>query len=206
MFSSVGFVSLVPGAADPAPHSAPNPQRFHPGPWSLTLDTAPSFVSDASWQFDGGETTLSYLSQMAGITVASFPSAAVGVSVAIALARGLASRGGESLGNFRAGPHPLPLLRAAPDLTRRRHRARFAGRDPEPLALRHGAHPHRRHPDDRDRAVASQEAIKLLSGDGGGFFNTNSAHPFENPTAVSNLVEMLLMLLVPAALTATFGR
>jgi K+-transporting ATPase ATPase A chain len=183
-----------------------NPQGFGSGPWDLSFNTASSFVSNTSWQFYGGETTLSYFSQMLGITVASFTSCATGMAVAAAMIRGLARRDSDRLGNFwvdmtRSTLYvlvPVALLAAlllvatgVPQTLERSIDVHGISGLPQTLAI---------------GPVASQEAIKLMSGDGGGFFNTNSAHPFENPTAVSNFVEILLMLLIPAAFTATFGR
>jgi potassium-transporting ATPase potassium-binding subunit len=183
-----------------------NPQHFASGPWALSFNTASSFVSNTSWQFYGGETTLSYFSQMAGITVASFTSCAVGMAVAVALIRGLVRRETDRLGNFWVDLTrsllyvliPLSILGglflvsqgAIQNLS---HYLRFSG--PTHLGQTIAMGP-----------VGSQEVIKLLSGDGGGFFNTNSAHPFENPTGLASVVEALLMLLIPAAMTYTFGR
>jgi K+-transporting ATPase ATPase A chain len=183
-----------------------NPQGFASGPWGLSFNTASSFVSNTSWQFYGGETTLSYFSQMAGITVASFTSCAVGMAVAVALIRGLARRETTQLGNFwvdlvRSLLYVLlPLsvlgglfLVSQGSIQNLSKYLTVGG--PTHLGQTIAMGP-----------VGSQEAIKLLSGDGGGFFNTNSAHPFENPTGLANFVEILLMLLIPAAMTYTFGR
>jgi potassium-transporting ATPase potassium-binding subunit len=184
-----------------------NPQGFTlSGPWNLSFNTASSFVSNTSWQYYAGETTLSDFSQMAGITVASFTSMAAGMAVAAALIRGLARRSGDQLGIFwvdlvRSLLYVvLPLACIASIIL-------VATGVPQTLGdyLRANG-PTGSHQTIAIGPVASQEAIKLLSGDGGGFFNVNSAHPFENPSGISNLVEMLLMLLVPGAFTATFGR
>jgi potassium-transporting ATPase potassium-binding subunit len=183
-----------------------NPQAFHSGPWSLSFNTASSFISNTSWQFYAGERTLSDFSQMAGITVASFTSCATGMAVAAALIRGLAARGTDRLGNFwvdltRSVLYVLLPLAAIASI--------FLVASGVPQTIEH--YLSARGPTGLSQSiaigpVASQEAIKLLSGDGGGFFNVNSAHPFENPTGLSNFVEILLMLLIPAAFTATFGR
>jgi potassium-transporting ATPase potassium-binding subunit len=183
-----------------------NPQGFASGPWTLSFNTASSFVSNTSWQFYAGETTLSYFSQMAGITVASFTSMAVGMAVAVAFIRGLARRESSALGNFWVDLTrsllyiilPLSILGglflvSQGALQNLSHYLTAGGLTHVSQTIAMGP-------------VGSQEAIKLLSGDGGGFFNTNSAHPFENPTGLSNFVEALLMLLIPAALTYTFGR
>ena len=183
-----------------------NPQGFISGPWDLSFNTASSFVSNTSWQFYGGETTLSYFSQMAGITVASFTSCAVGMAVAVALIRGWVRRETTLLGNFwvdltRSLVYVLVPLSVVGGLflVSQGVIQNLAGYvtvgGPTHLAQTIAMGP-----------VASQEVIKLLSGDGGGFFNTNSAHPFENPTGLTNFVEAMLMLLIPAAMTSTFGR
>jgi K+-transporting ATPase ATPase A chain len=184
-----------------------DPQGFsHSAPWDLTFNTASSFVSNTSWQYYAGEATLSDFSQMAGITVASFSSCATGMAVAAAVIRGFGQRDAEKLGNFWVDLTRsilyvlLPLCVLASILL-------IATGVPQTLG--HYLHAHGPAGLAQTIAlgpVASQESIKLLSGDGGGFFNTNSAHPFENPTAVSNFIETLLMLLIPAAFTATFGR
>jgi potassium-transporting ATPase potassium-binding subunit len=184
-----------------------NPQGFtHSGPWDLSFNTASSFVSNTSWQYYAGETTLSDFSQMAGITVASFTSMATGMAVAAAVIRGFARRGTDRLGSFWVDAIRsllyvvLPLAALASILL-------VATGVPQTLGHYLSAHGPTGLPQSiAIGPVASQEAIKLMSGDGGGFFNVNSAHPFENPTGISNLVEMLLMLLIPAAFTATFGR
>jgi K+-transporting ATPase ATPase A chain len=184
-----------------------DPQGFtHSGPWDLSFNTASSFVSNTSWQYYAGETTLSDFSQMAGITVASFTSCATGMAVAAAVIRGLGRRGTDRLGNFWvdltrsllyvllpvAALASIVLVATGVPQTLEHY---LSAHGPTGLAQTIAIGP-----------VASQEAIKLMSGDGGGFFNTNSAHPFENPTGISDFVEILLMLLIPATFTATFGR
>ena len=184
-----------------------DPQGFtHSGPWDLSFNTASSFVSNTSWQYYAGETTLSDFSQMAGITVASFTSCATGMAVAAAVIRGLGRRGTDRLGNFWVDLTRsllyvlLPIAALAAILL-------VATGVPQTLEHYLNAHgPTGLSQTIAIGPVASQEAIKLMSGDGGGFFNTDSAHPFENPTGISNFVEILLMLLIPAAFTATFGR
>jgi potassium-transporting ATPase potassium-binding subunit len=176
----------------------------------LAWNTAVSFATNTNWQSYSGESTMSYLAQMAGLAWHNFTSAAAGIGVALALARGLTRRGGPggpaTLGNFwadlvRATLYvllPLSFLVAlflvsqgvvqtlAPNL--------------EVQTLEHARQVIALGP------VASQEAIKMLGTNGGGFFNANSAHPFENPTPLVNLVQMLLIFLVPAGLTFTYGR
>ena len=184
-----------------------NPQGFgHSGPWDLSFNTASSFVSNTSWQYYAGETTLSDFSQMAGITVASFTSCATGMAVAAAVIRGLSRRGTDRLGNFWVDLTRSLLYVLLPVAVLASILLVATG---VPQTLEHYLTAHGLTGLARTIAigpVASQEAIKLMSGDGGGFVNTNSAHPFENPTAISNMVEILLMLLIPAAFTATFGR
>jgi K+-transporting ATPase ATPase A chain len=192
-----------------------NPQRFGsalaprgsiPLTPDLAFNTAVSFMTNTSWQAYSGEATLSYLSQMLGVAVQSFASGATGMAVAVALIRGFVRESAARLGNFwvdvtRATLYvllPLSLLGAlflcsqGVIQTLRPYK--------EVPTLEGGAQKIALGP------VASQEPIKLLSSDGGGFFNANSAHPFENPTPLTNFVEMLLMLAIPAGLTYTFGR
>ena len=183
-----------------------NPQQFAAVAPDLALNTAVSFTTNTSWQSYAGETTLSYLSQMAGLTVQSFLSAATGIAVAVALIRGFARRTSETIGNFWVDLTRITLYVLLPICIVASLFLVWQG-VPQTLGgyvdatTLEGAHQVlARGP------VASQEAVKLLSGDGGGFFNVNSAHPFENPGPVSGLVEMLLIFLIGAALTYTFGR
>jgi potassium-transporting ATPase potassium-binding subunit len=172
----------------------------------LALNTAVSFVTNTSWQSYAGETTLSYASQMAGIAVQSFLSAAAGLSVAIAFIRGFARRRSPTIGNFwvdltRGTLYvllPISVLAAVFLLAEGVPQTLLASADV--TTLEGGHQLIARGP------VATQETIKLLSGDGGGFFNANSAHPFENPTPLTNLAEVVLIFLLGAALTNCFGR
>jgi K+-transporting ATPase ATPase A chain len=168
-----------------------NPQQFDAVRPDLALNTAVSFATNTSWQSYAGETTLSYLTQMAGITVQSFLSAAAGIAVAIALVRGFARGSVETIGNVwvdltRATLYVLlPICGFA---------ALFFVWQGVPQTL--GGYVHATTLEGVPQLlargpIASQEAIKLLSGDGGGFFNANSAHPFEDPTAFAGLIEML---------------
>ena len=183
-----------------------NPQQLSALSPDLAFDTALSFVTNTSWQSYSGEVTLSYLAQMVGIAVQSFLSAATGMAVAMALIRGFARRSASTIGNFwidltRGTLYVLlPICVAAavffvaqgvPQTLAQYIEAKTITGGTQLIAL---------------GPVATQEAIKLLSGDGGGFFNVNSAHPFENPTPLTNLVEMVLILSLGAALTNTFGR
>ena len=173
----------------------------------LSFNTAVSFTTSTSWQAYAGETTLSYLSQMAGIVTQSFLSAATGMAILAAVIRGLARQGATSIGNFWADMVrstlyillPLSLVLAlalvsegviqtfAPSA----HASMLQSSRDQAIAV---------------GPVASQVAIKQLSaGDGGGFFNASSAHPLENPTPLSNFLEMLAILIIPAALCSTFG-
>ncbi|MBV9472757.1 MAG: potassium-transporting ATPase subunit KdpA, partial [Solirubrobacterales bacterium] len=183
-----------------------NPQKFHSGTWDVTFNTASSFVTNTNWQYYGGETTLSYFSQMAGLTVQNFLSAGVGIAVAVAMIRGFIGRSGASLGNFWQDLvrtvlwvlTPLSIVLALVlvfqgAIQNFSHYLVTSG--PTGLSNQIAMGP-----------VASQEAIKLLGTNGGGFFNTNSAHPFENPTGFTNLLEMLAVLVIPAALVFMYGR
>jgi K+-transporting ATPase ATPase A chain len=190
-----------------------NPMGYHSAPWNVTFNTVSSFLTNTNWQYYGGETTMSYFSQMAGLTVQNFASAAVGIVVAVALIRGIVGRvsdgdaaGASSIGNFWQDMVRTTLYVLLPisfvvalvlvwqgSIQNFSHYLSFTG-------LTHLAQTIAMGP------VASQEAIKLLGTNGGGFFNTNSAHPFENPTGFSNFVEMLTVLLIPAALVFTYGR
>ncbi|MHB8694844.1 MAG: potassium-transporting ATPase subunit KdpA [Solirubrobacteraceae bacterium] len=183
-----------------------NPQGFsHSGPWNLSFNTASSFVSNTSWQYYAGETTLSDFAQMAGITVASFTSCATGMAVAAAVIRGLGRRGSDRLGNFWSDLIRSTLYVLLPLAVLASILLVATG---VPQTIQH--YLHAQGPTGLSQTiaigpVASQEAIKLMSGDGGGFFNVNSAHPFENPTGVSNFIEIVLMLLIPAAFTVVGG-
>jgi K+-transporting ATPase ATPase A chain len=183
-----------------------NPQALDPVAPDLALNTAVSFATNTSWQSYSGETTLSYLSQMAGITVQSFLSGATGIAVAVALVRGFARGSARTIGNFWVDLTRITLYLLLPICVIVALFLIWSG-VPQTLGpyvdatTLSGVHQIlARGP------VASQEAIKLISGDGGGFFNANSAHPFENPTALTGFVEVLLIFLLGAALTNTFGR
>ncbi len=205
VFSAVFFVVLYVILRTQGIHPW-NPEGFDSGPWDLSFNTAASVVTNTNWQYSGGETTLTYFSQMAGLAVQNFVSAAVGMAVLAAVIRGLASRGAKELGNFWrdvtrtllyillplsfVGALVLVSQGAIQTLAGWVSYQTVTGLD-QTLALGPGA---------------SQIAIKQLGTNGGGFFNVNSSMPFENPTQFSNFVELLFILLIPAALTATFGR
>jgi K+-transporting ATPase ATPase A chain len=183
-----------------------NPEGFGSGPWDLSFNTASSFVTNTNWQYYGGETTLSYFSQMAGLAVQNFVSAAVGIAVVVAMIRGIVARGGREIGNFwqdlvRALLYvlvPLSILGAL--LLASQGVVQGLGGGSVAHTLSGGPQTLPGGP------VASQEAIKLLGTNGGGFFNVNSAFPFENPSGFTNFVEMLLILLIPTSLTYAYGR
>src|SRR5215468_8588939 len=183
-----------------------NPQGMTGVREDLALNTAVSFTTNTNWQNYGGETTLSYFAQMAGLTVHNFLSAAAGIAMAIALIRGFVRRSAQTVGNFwvdltRATLYVLlPIsivaglffvwqgmpqnLHAYVDATTVEGAKQTMAQGP----------------------VASQIVIKTLGTNGGGFFNVNAAHPYENPTALSNLLTMVLEFTIGAALTMTFGR
>ncbi|MBK9303899.1 MAG: potassium-transporting ATPase subunit KdpA [bacterium] len=177
---------------------------------AIAFNTAVSFATNTNWQSYGGETTMSHFTQMAALTVQNFLSAATGMAVAVALARGFVRRGAETLGSFwvdlvRGTLYvllPLSLLCAGLLVSQgvvQSGRSELRAALVEPLA------------DAPMQAiaigpVASQVAIKQLGTNGGGYYNTNSAHPLENPTPLSNLVQVLAILLLPAAFCFAFGR
>jgi K+-transporting ATPase ATPase A chain len=183
-----------------------NPQGFHSGTWDLTFNTTSSFITNTNWQYYGGETTLTYFSQMAGLAVQNFVSAAVGIVVVIALIRGIAARSGKSLGNFWQDLTrcilyillPLSIVGAIVLVSQGVIQNFSAYSTAHTVVGGSQLIPF--------GPVASQEVIKELGTNGGGFFNANSAYPFENPTAFSNFFEMLLILAIPASLTYTYGR
>jgi K+-transporting ATPase ATPase A chain len=183
-----------------------NPDGFGAVDPYLALNTAVSFVTNTNWQNYLGEQTMSHLTQMAGLTVQNFASAGVGIAVAVALVRGIARRRQETIGNFwvdltRAVLHvllPLSILLAllllARGVVENFHGARAVTTVAGASQRLTGG------------PVASQEAIKELGTNGGGFYNANSAHPYENPDPLTNFLEMLALLVIPFALTATYGR
>jgi K+-transporting ATPase ATPase A chain len=172
----------------------------------LAYNTSVSFDTNTNWQNYLGETTMTYLSQMAGLAVRNFVSAATGIAVALALTRGLVRRSSTTIGNFwvdmtRATLYillPIAFVGALVLVSQGVIQTFASSIDVHTLAGGTQTIPL--------GPVASQEAIKELGTNGGGFFNANSAHPFENPTTISNWVEMLLILLIPFGLTNTFGR
>ena len=183
-----------------------NPQALDPVSPDLAFNTSVSFVTNTNWQSYVPETTMSYLVQMAGLTVHNFVSAATGIALAIALIRGFARRSAQTIGNFWVDMTRcvlyvlLPIsivvglvfvflgmpqnLNAYTEVTTLEGAKQLIAQGP----------------------VASQEVIKMLGTNGGGFFNANSAHPFENPTALSNYLQIILIFALGASLTNVFGR
>ncbi|HEY5344528.1 MAG TPA: potassium-transporting ATPase subunit KdpA [Solirubrobacteraceae bacterium] len=205
LFSLAGWLLLYLILRTQASHPF-NPQGFHAAPWSVTFNTVTSFLTNTNWQYYSGETTMSYFSQMAGLTVQNFLSAAVGICVAVALIRGIVGRSGKGLGNFwqdlvRTVLYvllPISILGALVLVSQGTIQT-----------LSHYLTAHTITGLNQSIAVgptASQEVIKNLGTNGGGFFNTNAAHPFENPNGFTNIFELLLIFSIPAALTATYGR
>jgi K+-transporting ATPase ATPase A chain len=183
-----------------------NPEHLSPVAADLALNTAISFGTNTSWQSYAGETTLGHFTQMTGITVQSFLSAATGIAVAMALVRGFARRSSGTVGNFWVDLTRVTLYVLLPICIVCSLLFVWQG-VPQTLAgyavvttLEGAKQVVARGP------VASQVAIKMLSSDGGGYFNANSAHPFENPTPLTNLIEMMLIFVIGVALTNTFGR
>src|SRR6266853_795912 len=185
-----------------------NPQNFNAGnvPPDLAFNTATSFVTNTNWQAYSGEATLSYLVQMAGLAVQNFASAAAGIAIAVALIRGFARQEKKTIGNFwvdvtRATVYVLlPISIVAGLLYVSQGVVQNLNPYTEVTTVEGVKQVIAQGP------VASQEAIKQLGTNGGGFFNANSAHPFENPTPLSNLLAMCLIFLIPGALTYTFGK
>ena len=183
-----------------------NPTDVDGVPPALAFNTAVSFVTNTNWQNYGGESTMSHLTQMAGLTVQNFVSAAVGIAVAVALVRGIVRRRSETIGNFwvdltRTTTRVLVPLAAviALVLVSQGVVQTLAG-SAEAATVEGAAQSVYRAP------VASQEAIKELGTNGGGIANANSAHPFENSTGFTNLVQLWAILAIPFALTFAFGR
>ena len=183
-----------------------NPQGMPAVPADLALNTAVSFVTNTNWQNYGGEATMGYLVQMAGLAVQNFLSAATGIALAVALIRGFARRSATTIGNFWIDVTRitlyvlLPLCALIALLLVWQGVPQTLGPSVQATTLEGAQQTIAMGP------VASQVAIKMLGTNGGGFFNANAAHPFENPTALSNLIQMLAIFAIGAALTNTFGR
>jgi K+-transporting ATPase ATPase A chain len=213
-FSLAGFLVLyllqrvqgwLPGGPDGLGNVRPD----------LAFNTSVSFVTNTNWQAYGGETTMKYVTQMVGLTVQNFVSAGAGIAVVVALIRGFARRATDKLGNFwvdmtRAVLYvllPLSIVFAIVMVSQ------GVVQTLEPSQQAQLVQPHVTADDQTSTSqiiavgpVASQLAIKQLGTNGGGFFNANSAHPFENPTPLSGFLQLVAIILIPAALCYTFGR
>ena len=205
LFNIIGFLALF--ILQLVQGNLPlNPQAMGGVTWDLAMNTAISFMTNTNWQAYGGESTMSYLTQMLGMSLQNFLSAATGIAVAFALMRGLVLKKSAHLGNawvdlWRCNIYillPIATIIAVllmsqgvvQTLSTYMNVQTLQG-DTQTIAL---------------GPVASQEAIKMLGTNGGGFFNANSAHPFENPTPFSNLIQMLAIFLIPTSLCFCLGK
>jgi potassium-transporting ATPase potassium-binding subunit len=203
---SVVFSGVLYGIQRLQAHLFLNPDHVAGVPAHLALNTTASFITNTNWQYYGGEYTMSYLTQMAGLAVQNFVSAGVGMAVLAAVVRGIARRSGGTLGNFWVDLYrsvvyillPLALVlsvfliwQGVPQTFHAHATATTLQGAKQAIA---------RGP------VASQIAIKQLGTNGGGYYNSNSAVPFENPTGLTNFLEMLSILLIPAAQVFMFGK
>jgi potassium-transporting ATPase potassium-binding subunit len=208
-----------------------NPQKFGAVAQDLAFNTAASFTTNTNWQNYAGEATMSYLTQMAGLAYHNFVSAAVGIALAIAFVRGIARREKETIGNFwvdmtratlwlllpmcivyalalvsqgvvqNLKPYDTVKLVEPQQVQKTGADGKpMVGQDGKPVLVAVTSQTIAQGP------VASQEAIKMLGTNGGGFFNANSSHPYENPTPLSNYLQMLSIFAIPAGLTYTLGR
>ena len=208
-----------------------NPQKFAAVPPALAFNTAASFTTNTNWQNYPGESTMSYLTQMAGLAYHNFASAAVGIALAVAFIRGIARKEKETIGNFWVDMTRSTLWVLLPacivyalvlvsqgvvqnlkpyDTAKliEPQQVQKVGTDGKPMVGPDGKAVMDTVTDQTiaQGPVASQEAIKMLGTNGGGFFNANSSHPFENPTPLSNFLQMLSIFAIPAGLTYTLGR
>jgi K+-transporting ATPase ATPase A chain len=208
-----------------------NPQKFGAVAQALAFNTAASFTTNTNWQNYSGESTMSYLTQMAGLAYHNFASAAVGIALAIAFVRGIARKEKDTIGNFwvdmtRSALWVLlpacivyALLLVSQGVVQNLRpydtaklvepqQVQKTGTDGKPMIAPDGKAVMDTVTDQTiaQGPVASQEAIKMLGTNGGGFFNANSSHPFENPTPLSNFLQMLSIFAIPAGLTYTLGR
>src|SRR5215471_13928593 len=188
-------------------HLPLNPMQWSGVPADLTLNTAISFTTNTNWQNYTGETTMSYLSQMLGLVIHNFLSAATGIALAVALIRAISSRRLKTVGNFYVDATRavlyilLPIAVVGALILASQGVIQSLGSYPVAKTVEHGAQ--------QVIAVgpfASQEVIKDLGNNGGGPFNANSSHPFENPNGFTNQFELFLELLIPFALCITFGK
>jgi len=205
LFNFAGFLVLY--ALQRVQAALPlNPQGFGAVPAELAFNTAISFITNTNWQNYAGESTMSYLTQMAGLAVQNFASAATGIVLAIALIRGFARKSAKSIGNFWVDLTRCTLYVLLPlsfvialALVWQGVPQNFSAYI-DATTLEGGKQLIAQGP------IASQEAIKMLGTNGGGFLNTNSAHPYENPTPLSNLIQMVAIFALGAGLTNVFGR
>ena len=231
LFSGASMLLLY--LLERAQHVLPwwNPQKFPAVPPALAFNTAASFTTNTNWQNYSGESTMSYLTQMAGLAYHNFASAAVGIALAVAFIRGIARKERETLGNFWVDMTRSTLWVLLPaciiyalllvsqgvvqnlkpyDTAKliEPQQVQKLGTDGKPMVGPDGKAVMDTVTDQTiaQGPVASQEAIKMLGTNGGGFFNTNSSHPFENPTPLSNFLQMLSIFAIPAGLTYTLGR
>jgi len=230
LFSAVSMLVLY--LLERAQQALPlNPQKLAAVPADLAWNTAASFTTNTNWQFYTGEQTMSYLTQMAGLAFHNFASAAVGMALAVAFIRGIARREKDTIGNFWVDTTRSTLWVLLPacivyslvlvsqgviqnfkpyDTVKivEPQQIQKAGQDGKPVVDANGKPAMEMLTDQiiAQGPVASQEAIKMLGTNGGGFMNANSAHPFENPTPFSNFLEMLSIFVIPAGLTYTLGR
>ncbi|HZT19939.1 MAG TPA: potassium-transporting ATPase subunit KdpA, partial [Dongiaceae bacterium] len=183
-----------------------NPQGMPGMAPDLALNTAVSFTTNTNWQNYGGETTLGYFAQMAGLTVHNFASAATGIAIAVALIRGFVRRSAQGIGNFWADLVRCTLYILLPISVAAALFMTWQGvpQNLSPYTAATTLEGARQ--TIAQGPVASQLAIKMLGTNGGGFFNANSAHPYENPNALTNFVQMVLIFCLGAALTNVFGR
>lgn len=183
-----------------------NPEKFSAPTWHSAFNTAVSFMTNTNWQSYGGESTMSYLTQMLGMSLQNFLSGATGIAVAFALIRGLTRKNAQGIGNawvdlWRSNLYILlPIAIVITLLLVSQGVIQTLSSTVSVRTLQGAVQNIALGP------VASQEAIKMLGTNGGGFFNANSAHPFENPTALSNFIEMLAIFLIPTALCFCLGK
>lgn len=183
-----------------------NPEKFSAPTWHSAFNTAISFMTNTNWQSYGGESTMSYLTQMLGMSLQNFLSGATGIAVAFALIRGLTRKNAQGIGNawvdlWRSNLYILlPIAIVITLLLVSQGVIQTLSSTVSVSTLQGAVQNIALGP------VASQEAIKMLGTNGGGFFNANSAHPFENPTALSNFIEMLAIFLIPTALCFCLGK
>jgi K+-transporting ATPase ATPase A chain len=231
LFSGASMLLLY--LIERAQHVLPwlNPQKFAAVPPALAFNTAASFTTNTNWQNYSGESTMSYLTQMAGLAYHNFASASVGIALAIAFIRGIARKEKETIGNFWVDMtrsilwvllpacivYALLLVSQGAVQNLRPYdtakliepqQVQKTGTDGKPMVGPDGKAVMDIVTDQTiaQGPVASQEAIKMLGTNGGGFFNANSSHPFENPTPLSNLLQMFSIFAIPAGLTYTLGR